>query len=212
MKERKIMNLYWIFTLYFITLAERSFAKTLMQRQCQMELLLSSNVSTVLTTAPSIERQRPMDQFRPNQIRPLGARLSRRKRFMAMVPQQSESTTTVPELVRDRSTCPWTMVQDFNETRFPRRMERAVCIHNNGDNRCDISFLEADRTNPSVRNVLDLLEIKTECALVYAKINIVLECCDRGNYFRRWETIDWPVACTCARKRIRSVTPANSLG
>lgn len=212
MKERKIMNLYWIFTIYLITLTERSFAETFMQRQCQMELLLSSHISTVRTTAPSVERQRLANQLRTNQILPLGARRSRRKRFMAMVPRQSESTTSVPELVRDRSTCPWTMVQDFNETRFPRMMERAVCIHNNGDNRCDISFLEADRTNPFVRNVLDLLEIKTECALVYAKINVVLECCDRGNYFQRMETIDWPVACTCARKRIRSVTPANSLG
>lgn len=199
------MKLLRIFTFYLFYLVEVIDAKTHVQRLCQMERRFGNFNTTVRSSASTTARQNNLDQDRMNHIRPLG---TRRKRFMAMIPLPVESTTIVPELVRDRSTCPWTMVQDFNETRYPRIMERAVCLHNNGDNSCDTSFLEADRTISSVRNVLDLFQIKTECALVYAKVFVIVECCERGNYIRRREAIDWPVACTCARKRIRSVTPS----
>lgn len=183
-----------------------------MQRRCTMEAIHSDIATTASSGLPGTTASRQTNDVNSeNQIRPVFGN-SRRKRFMAMVPQQREPPTSEPELLMERSTCPWRMVQDYNATRFPRSMERAVCLHNNGDNRCDTSFLDVNRTNSHVRNMLGLLQIHTECALIYAKVNIVVECCDRGIYFRQMEPIDWPVACTCSRKRTISVTPSSVEG
>lgn len=183
-----------------------------MQRLCIMESIHTDVTTTASSRLPGTTASRQTNNVNSvNQIRPVFVH-SRKKRFMAMVPQQRDPPTSEPELVMERSTCPWIMVQDYNDTRFPRRMDRAVCSHNNGENSCDTSFLDVNRTNMHVRNVLGLLQIHTECALVYAKVNIVVECCEWGIYVRRMEPIDWPVACTCSRKRIRSVTPSNVEG
>lgn len=186
-------------------------AMTRTQRLCRLQARQGNFTTSRPTRTTSTATPQTVNP-NPTNLSPFGSVLFRKKRFMAMVPQNIETTTTVSDLVRDRSTCPWVMVQDYNNTRFPRVMEKAVCLHNNGDNRCDTSFLEADRTNINVRNILALLEIKTECALVYAKMTVRLECCENGNYSTRTEFIDWPVACTCARKRIVSVTPSPNNG
>lgn len=177
---------------------------TLVQRQCQMEAEMLSR----RTTSSHMTSNREQNVAPINRVRPLFP--GRRRRFASMVPKPRTEETRSPELVQDRSTCPWTLVLDYNRTRIPRSMYRAVCLHNQGDNSCDDSFISLNRSNPIVRNVLDLAHVETECALAYHKLWVIAECCENGNYERRWESVEWPVACTCARKRIVTVTPANT--
>lgn len=180
-----------------------SCAKTLVQWKCEYERRLMFTT----TASHSTSQQQPSLAVTPNdRVRPL---FSRHRRFFPQIAPQREDPTPESDHVQDRSTCPWVLVQDYNFTRIPRIMQRAVCSHNNGDNSCDASFLDVDRSHPYVRHVLDMMNVETECALVYSKMLVIVECCEQGNYVRKQEMIDWPVACTCARKRIVTVTPAS---
>jgi hypothetical protein len=201
------MKFVWILAIYLLNYVARSNAMTRAQQLCRLQARSDSSNSNQQTTETSTIEQRTVNPITEN-LQPFGSGLFRKKRFMPMVPQYTGSTTPAPDLVRNRSTCPWVMVMDYNPTRFPRRMERAVCQHNNGDNRCDISFLNGNMNGMSL--LVRLLELETECALVYTKMNFLRECCENGNYTTRLEVVDWPVACTCSRKRMMRVTAVNN--
>ena len=169
---------------------------TYVRRQCRVEArILASNSMTsrqqqYLYMASGRRHPRVQSIVRPRF----------KRQFMAPMPQQRR-TSSSPEDVQNRSLCPWDDVLDVDITRIPNNMYKAVCHDDNENNRCDFSFSRLMRDN---HLLLGFLSLETECAVVYSQINVQFECCEEGRYSIREEWIDWPVACTCARKRVRT--------
>ncbi|KAH3825730.1 hypothetical protein DPMN_127611 [Dreissena polymorpha] len=131
---------------------------------------------------------------------------SRQKRMLIDIHSPTETTDTSEEPTNARSLCPWTYIYDVNITRYPRKLMKAVCNHNAGDNSCDFS---SSRVFDAFPRIMDRLRLDTECEIVYGQIMVVYECCEDGNYSRIDEWVEWPVACACSRKRVRVVQPAS---
>lgn len=122
--------------------------------------------------------------------------ISRRRRSQRTAQPQNGSPATRRDRVQDRSLCSWRNVPDYDVTRIPYYMPRAEC-----DGSCNISFL-GDSLDGCRLCILFLM--RTECAIVYESKEI--QRCDQDSLTCHTERVQWPVACTCALKRIRSIS------
>lgn len=183
---------------------------TQVQREC------SRQGSTLHNLFTEQRVRQVLTQHISSRIQPLDAH--RTKRFINDVPSyafdsthttHSPTTTarwneapgnifTNPEAESEqrRSLCPWDYVEDRNDTRIPQRIYRARCHSQD----CDYSFMNFGQSCAA------RLGVETECAVVITNIEVGCEYCVNGTYFIRTEWIDWPVACTCSRKKIRTVS------
>ena len=165
-------------------------------------------LSTELQRYADTRRQRTEYRFHRAQVR---ARFKRQ--FSIPMPSQRQtSTSDDPESIENRSMCPWRRMLDVNMTRIPRRMYKAECIlDDTGNNMCDFSFprlmnsMDEERAR-GYRAFLDYLSLETECAVVYDRKRVRIECCEDGVYRQETAWIDWPVACACAKMK-RRVAP-----
>ena len=183
--------LFWIIMTCIIKIVDNSYAR----RQCMVEARML--ISTSMTSQHQQSIYRASGRHHP--------RIQPRFKRQFMLPMPVQHTTPDPESVQRLSLCPWDDVLDVNMTRIPNILPMAVCHHDNGNNQCDFSFSRL-MSDPSL---LQLLSLETECALVYSQIFVKYECCEAGRYSIRDEWVDWPVACACARKRIRTGPTAN---
>ena len=155
-----------------------------MQRVCDHE---ASQIASGTTMQRSLT-QLFGDTYSPSVIQPLFKRSVRR------IPQFGDNLNT-------RSLCSWNWVKDIETSRIPSIMFKAVCDLNNGGNQCNF----AETLQPiSCQTCQNWLIFNTECATVHTRVEVLREYCEDGNYKTKSEWIEWPVACTCARKRIRT--------
>ena len=206
-----------IFCIVIMAIQKHIVESSIVRNICRFEarmLSLNRSISTErqsdLQRYADTRRQRIGYQYHRAQIRPRFKR-----QFMAPMPRQRQSESSEdPESIENRSMCPWRRVLDVNMTRIPHNMYKAECIHDAGNNMCDFSFprlmdtMDEERAR-GYRAFLDYLSLETECAVVYDRKNVQVECCEDGIYRRESVWIDWPVACACARKKRRVIPWVN---
>lgn len=184
---------------------------SVVKRQCRFEArmialnaTLSGQRQTDLQRYIETRRQQFRHQLHSTQVRPR----FKRQFLMPMPRPRQTGTSDDPDSIENRSLCPWYRVLDSNSTRIPRNMYKAECVHDNGNNECNFSFSRL-MGDDQARKYMEYFSIETECAVVYDKKTYEIECCDNGIYRTEKIWADWPVACACARKKVRTAPSVN---